>query len=177
MRHTLHPFLRAFSRIALPACALLALVPSAQAVTATTTFQVTATVLKACLLSTPATLAFGTYDPAAATPLDGSTAFNVTCTFGTTYSIGLNPGNSAGASVTTRAMTSPTAGAGNNKLSYGLFKEAARTTNWDNSTLATGYTGNGLLQALTIYGRIPVGQYTAAPGTDYADIVTLTLTY
>jgi spore coat protein U-like protein len=180
MRHTLRPLHRAAARIALPALALLAplaVVTSANAVTATTTFQVTATVLKACLMTTPATLAFGTYDPAAATPLSGTTTFNVTCTFGTPYSLGLNAGTNAGATVTTRAMTSPTAPAGNNKLSYGLFNDSAHTTNWDNSTSATGYTGTGLPQAQTIYGQIPAGQYTAAAATDYADTVTLTLTY
>jgi len=180
MRHTLRPLLLAATRLALPAGALLAplaIMPAAHAATATTTFQVTATVLKACLMTTPGTLAFGNYDPAAATALSGTTTFSVTCTFGTPYSLGLNAGTSAGATITTRAMTSPTAGAGNNKLSYGLFKESAHTTNWDNSTSGTGYTGSGLPQTQTIYGQIPTAQYNAAPATDYADTITLTLTY
>ena len=180
MRHTLRPLLLAAARIALPAGALLAplaVMTSAQAATATTTFQVTATVLKACLMTTPATLAFGHYDPAAATALDGTTTSSVTCTFGTPYSLGLNAGVSAGATITTRAMTSPTAAAGNNKLSYGLFKESAHTTNWDNSTSATGFTGTGLPQVQTIYGQIPTAQYAAAAAADYADTITLTLTY
>ena len=180
MRHTLRPLLLAAARIALPASALLAplaVVTPAQAVTATTTFQVTATVLKACLMTTPATLAFGNYDPAAGTALAGTTTFSVTCTFGTPYSLGLNAGVSAGATITARAMTSPTAAAGHNTLSYGLYKESAHTTNWDNSTSATGYTGTGLPQVQTIYGQIPTAQYAAAAATDYADPITLTLTY
>ena len=177
MRHAFHPLLRTFARSALPAAALLVLAPSASAATATTTFQVTATVLAACLMTTPGTLAFGPYDPAAAVALSGTTSFNVTCTFGTPYSLGLNAGVSAGAAVAARAMTSPTAGAGNNLLSYGLYKEIGHTTNWDNSTSATGYAGSGLPQARTIYGQIPTGQYAAEPATDYADTITLTLTY
>lgn len=177
MRHTLAPLLGKFARLALPASVLLALAPAANAVTVTTTFQVTATVLKACLLSTPPTLAFGTYDPASATPLPGTTTFNVTCTFGTPYSIGLSAGASVGGSITNRAMTSPTAAAGNNLLRYELYKESTYTTNWDNSVAGTGYTGNGVLQPLTVYGRIPINQYTAAAATDYADTITLTLTY
>ncbi|KIQ36196.1 hypothetical protein RT97_01890 [Variovorax paradoxus] len=180
MHDSLRSLLLAAGRIVLPASALLAplaLIQPAHAVTATTTFQVTATVLKACLMTTPATLAFGNYDPAAATALSGTTTFSVTCTFGTPYSLGLNAGTSAGATVTTRAMTSPTAAAGNNKLSYGLFKESTHTTNWDNSTSATGYTGTGLPQTQTVYGQIPTAQYTAAAATDYADTITLTLTY
>lgn len=177
MRCSTRPFLRALAFAACPAAVLLAAAPSAQAATATTTFQVTATVLKACLMSTPGTLAFGSYDPASTTPLAGTTSLNVTCTFGTPYSIGLNAGTGTGATITTRAMTSPTAGVGNNTLAYGLFKESTYATNWDNSVAGTGYVGSGLAQARTIYGRIPVGQYAAAPATDYADTITVTLTY
>ncbi|RZI93994.1 MAG: SCPU domain-containing protein [Rubrivivax sp.] len=136
-----------------------------------------ASVIKACLVTTPPTLGFGTYDPNSATPLANTTTFNVTCTSGTTYSIGMNPGVGSGSSVTNRRMTSSSAAAGSNTLSYGLFKDAAHTVNWDNSISATGYTGNGAVQALTVYGQIPVNQYNAAPATDYSDTITLTLTY
>jgi len=161
------------------ALALLAVLPlqSAQAAAVTATFQVTATVLKACIVSTPATLAFGNYTPSTGTAATGTTAFNVTCTFGTTYSVGLSPGANPGATVTTRKMTSPAAPAGNNLLSYALFKESAMTTNWDDSVLGTGYTATGLPQPYTIYGAIATGQYTASPQVDYADTITLTLTY
>ncbi len=161
----------------LPAAVLMALSPTVHAVTTTNTFQVTASVIKACLITTPPTLAFGTYDPGSATPLNNTTTFNVTCTSGTAYSLGLSPGAASGATVTTRRMTSPSAASGSNTLAYGLFKDAAHSVNWDNSIAATGYTGNGTVQALTIYGQIPVNQYTAAAATDYADTVTLTLTY
>lgn len=159
------------------AAASLVLAPAAHAVTATTTFQVTASVVKACLVTTPATLSFGAYDPNAATPLASTTTFNVTCTAGTAYSIGMSPGVGSGATVTSRRMTSASAAAGSNTLSYGLFKDAAHTVNWDNSASATGYTGNGSAQPLTVYGQIPSNQYNAAPATDYSDTITLTLTY
>ena len=155
-------------------CALLPLAP-AQAASATASFQVTATVVGACLTTTPATLAFGNYSASAATA--GTTTFNVTCTVGTAYSLGLNAGVSAGATVTTRKMTSALAPAGNNTLAYGLFKDSGYATNWDNSTSGTGYTGTGLVQPYTVYGLIPAGQYAAGVAADYADTVTLTLTY
>lgn len=177
MRHLSRPLLRALARTVLPVGALLALAPSAQAASATTTFQVTATVLKACLMSTPATLAFGPYDPASATALAGTTSLNVTCTFGTAYSIGLSPGAGSGATVGNRLMTSGSSAAGNNTLGYGLFKDSAHLNNWDNSIAGTGYVGNGLLQPQTIYGLIPTAQYAAAPATDYIDTITVTLTY
>ncbi|MGA0571373.1 spore coat U domain-containing protein [Variovorax sp. VNK109] len=170
-------FNRALKAAFLSAGVLLACAPAAHAVTATTTFQVTASVVKACLVTTPPTLGFGTYDPNSSTPLNSTTTFYVTCTSGTPYSIGMSPGVSSGASVTTRRMTSASAAAGSNTLSYGLYKDAAHTVNWDNSTAATGYSGNGTAQPLTVYGQIPVNQYTAAPATDYTDTITLTLTY
>ncbi|MDP9879414.1 spore coat protein U-like protein [Variovorax boronicumulans] len=176
MRHQPRSLLRTLARTVLPVGALLTLLP-AQAVTTTTTFQVTATVLKACLMTTPATLAFGPYDPASATALAGTTSLNVTCTFGTPYSLGLSAGSGSGATVTNRLMTSPTAAAGNNTLGYGLFKDSAHQTNWDNSVAGTGYVGNGTPQTQTIYGLIPTGQYTAAPAIDYTDTITVSLTY
>ncbi len=174
MRHSFpHP-----SRTLLGAaisCLLVAMMP-AQAATATTTFQVTATVLKACAMTTPATLAFGDYTPSNVAPLAGTTAFSVICTFGTPYSLGLSAGTSTSASVTTRKMTNAGGVTGSNLLSYGLFKEVGLSTNWDDSATGAGYTANGLTQPYTVYGSIPAGQYGAAPG-NYADTITLTLTY
>ncbi len=160
--------------LALAALTALSVRPAA-ALTATTSFQVTATVLKACLVSTPATLAFGAYTASAAAA--STTSFNVTCTVGTPYSVGLNAGNGTGASVTNRLMTSPTATAGNNLLAYGLFKDSTHATNWDDSASGTGLTGNGLPQPYTIYGLVAAGQYAAAPAVDYADTILLTVTY
>lgn len=147
------------------------------AASATSAFQVTATVLKACAVVGPGALAFGGYAPSSATPLAGSTSFTVLCTYGTPYSVGLDAGLSSGATLTTRKMTSTTASAGNNLLNYGLFKESTFATNWDNSVSGTGYVANGVVQSYTIYGQIPAGQYGAGPAVDYADTVTLTLTY
>ncbi|VWX61462.1 Spore coat protein U domain-containing protein [Burkholderiales bacterium 8X] len=162
--------------LSLSMCLLLLSQP-VQAGTATAFFQVTATVLSACSVTTPGTLAFGSYTPNNASAASGTTAFQVTCTSGTPYSIGLSQGGGSGATVTTRKMTSATAGAGNNTLNYGLYKDSAHTVNWDNSSSATGYVGAGNAQPFTVYGSIPAGQYAAAPASDYADSITLTLSY
>ena len=148
----------------------------ASAASATATFQVTATVLKACAIVGPGTLAFGSYTPSTGTPLAGSTSFTVICTYGTPYSVGLSVGLGSGATLTARKMTSPSS-ASNNLLTYGLFKESTFATSWDNSVSGTGYVANGVIQPYTIYGQIPAGQYGVTPATDYADTVTLTLTY
>ena len=139
-------------------------------------FPITASVITSCALTTPAALSFGNYSPSNSSALTTSTAFSVVCTIGTAYSLGLDAGLSTGASVTTRKMTSSTATSGNNLLAYGLFKDTSGT-NWDNNQTAAGYTATGLVQAYTIHGAIPSGQYAVGAATNYTDTIVLTLTY
>ena len=142
---------------------------AAQAATTTTTFQVTATVLSTCQVSATG-LAFGNYTGA---QTNATSTISVTCTNTTPYNVGLDAGTSAGATVTTRAMTGP-AGA---LLGYALYSDAARSVNWGNTVgtdTVTG-TGTGSAQALMVYGRIPAGSL-PTPGA-YADTVTVTVTY
>lgn len=144
---------------------------SVVAATTTTTFQVTATVLSSCNVSAT-DLAFGTYDPLAAAPTDGNSTVTVQCTLLAPFSIGLNAGVGAGATVATRIMT-----AGGNTLAYSLYQDAARATVWGNtpgSDTVAG-TGTGIAVPFTVYGRIPNGQ-NAAPGS-YADTITVTVNF
>jgi len=141
---------------------------AAQADPATTTFGVSATVLKDCIVSATA-LAFGNYTGAVNS---AQSTVTVTCTNTTTYTVGLGPGLASGATVTTRQMQNGTA-----LLNYGLFSNATWTTNWGN-TSATNWvsgTGNGAAQPLTVYGQIPAGQY-VTPGS-YTDTIAVTVTY
>ena len=143
-----------------------------QAATTTTTFPVTATVLKACLV-TANPLAFGNYDPTATTPLDGTATLSVLCTVGSSFTVGLNPGTATGATVATRHMTS-----GANTLGYALYQEAARISNWGNTPgtdtpLAT--TAPILPTTLTVYGRIPASQN--VPAASYTDTITVAVNY
>ncbi|MDE1148851.1 MAG: spore coat U domain-containing protein [Azospirillaceae bacterium] len=142
----------------------------AQATTASATIAVSATVLSLCTVSASA-LAFGNYSSNAV--LDGSTSVGVTCTNGTTYTVALDNGTTSGATTATRLM----AGSGSNTLGYSLYKDTSRATVWGNTvgTNTTAGTGNGSLQTLNVYGRIPASQY-VAPGA-YTDTVTVTLTY
>ena len=96
----------------------------------------------------------------------------VTCTNTTPYTVGLDAGTFTGATVTTRRMTGPAAA----PLSYSLFSDAGRTTNWGNTAGSwVSGTGNGSSQTLNVYGRIPAAQY-ATPGA-YTDTITVTVTY
>lgn len=137
--------------------------------TVTTTFAVSATVQATCVISATA-LSFGTYTGA----VDNATStVSVTCTNTTTYNVSLNPGTASGASVTTRKMTGPSSAL----LNYTLYSNSSRTTNWGQTigTDTVAGTGNGVAQALTVYGTIPASQY-VTPGS-YADTITATVTY
>lgn len=148
------------------------LAPAAEAATTTTTFPVTATVLKACIV-TAAPLAFGNYDPTATSPVDTTATLSVLCTVGTSFTVGLNAGTGSGATVTTRQMTN-----GANTLNYALYQEATRTSNWGNTPgtdTPAATTAPVLASTLTVYGRLPASQN--VPVGSYADTVTVTVNY
>lgn len=141
----------------------------AQTNPATTTFNVTATVLKDCIVSATA-LPFGNYIGAA---VNVSSTVTVTCTSGTTYTVGLNQGLTTGATVTTRQMgiTQPAGG-----LNYSLLTTSYSGANWGNTSGSwVSGTGNGAAQALTVYGVLPAAQY--VPPGSYTDTITATVTY
>ena len=149
--------------------ALLLSPVSSFAATDSTTFAVTATVLSTCAVAA-SPLAFGNYSMA---QLDSSAPLLVTCTNGTTYTVGLSAGVGAGASVASRKLTGPASQA----LTYALYGDVGRTTLWGQTigvdTIAG--TGNGAAQTLTVYGRVPASQ---GPGAGaYTDTITVTLTY
>ncbi len=139
-----------------------------QAATATSAIAVSATVLSFCTI-TAAPLIFGNYT---SVTLDGTTTVTVVCTLSTPYQVTLNAGTGTGATVAVRKLTN-----GAVTLNYSLYSDAARATVWG-ATIGTdsvGGTGTGLTQALTVYGRIPAGQF-PTPGA-YSDVVTATITY
>jgi spore coat protein U-like protein len=154
------------------AAGALGLPLAGQAATTTAQFTVSATVLKTCRISAT-DLAFGDYDPEATAAKDASSTITVRCTKNTTYNVGLNAGNGSGATVTDRKMTGPNGAT----LNYGLYRDAARTTNWGNTagTDTEPGTGTGATQTFTVYGRIPADQWVEAGS--YTDTITATITY
>ena len=81
--------------LAASALSLLAVATPAAAQSATSSFQVSANVLKTCTISaTP--IGFGNYDPVgayAATPADQTGTVTVRCTRGTSWSVALGAGD------------------------------------------------------------------------------------
>ena len=144
-------------------------VTPAMAATATTTFQVTATVAATCLISATS-LAFGSYTGVVA---NATSTISVTCTNTTPYNVGLDAGTASGATVTTRKMTGPASAL----LNYALYRDSAHTLNWGNTvgTDTQSGTGSGSAQSLTVYGQVAASQF-VAPGS-YTDTITATVSY
>lgn len=143
-----------------------------QAATATTSFLVTATVLKFCtVVATP--MAFGNYT--SSTDAISTSTITVTCTNGTGYDIGLDAGAAAGATVTTRQMSGTVVTAA--RLNYFLYSDSSRTVNWGNTvgTDTVHLTAGVAPIVSTVYGRVPSGQFVSPDA--YLDTINVTVTY
>ena len=150
----------------------------ASAAQATGTFQATASVNPNCLVSAN-DLAFGAYDPSSATDLDVNTTISVRCTRNTAFTVALNAGVTAGATLAQRRMTN-----GTDFMNFNLYTTAARATIFGDGTGGTGTipgTGAGMgvpqAQGVTVYGRIPAGQTLLSTGTYTETTITATVTY
>jgi spore coat protein U-like protein len=131
-------------------------------------FYARATVSSQCSVSA-GTLNFGNAG-LLTSATDGTTAISVQCANGVAYEVGLVNGQNA--SGTTRRMRNAT-----RYVTYEVYRNSARTQRWGNTLNAdtvTG-TGNGNIQNLSVYGRVPA-QTTPNAGT-YTDVVVVTVTY
>jgi spore coat protein U-like protein len=134
------------------------------------TFTINATVAANCLVTTQ-NIDFGPKGILDAN-VDAPGQVSVTCTPGTAYTVSLN-GGTTGAAPTARKMSK-----GAETVTYGLYKDAARTQPWGDAATPGSTvpgTGNGVTQPLTVYGRVPP-QATPSAGV-YTDTVVVTITY
>ena len=121
-----------------------------------------------CTSFTATAVNFGTYTGTVVSP--GSSPFTINCPSGQSYQILLNQGQSSTGTETVRKMSNGTA-----RLNYGLYQNAAHTTNFGNSS-ASGYvpgTGSGTAQTIPMYPQLTAGQ-NVATGT-YTDTITASL--
>jgi spore coat protein U-like protein len=169
-------FMRKFLTALLTTGALLGAVGSASAATATTTFAVTATVLKNCTVSA-LPLAFGNY-----TPLGGALAVNTTvsvsCTSTTTFNTELTAGATAGSTIAQRLLND---GAGHT-LQYNLYTTAGLSTPWGTTigtnTVAGVGAGMGTPVVQTVYGQlVDSAANQAVPPGAYSDTITVNVVY
>jgi spore coat protein U-like protein len=137
--------------------------------TANPTFTVRATVVNDCSV-VPQDIDFGSHGVLTSN-IDASAQLLVNCVPGTAYTIGLN-GGLAAAAPTARLMKKGAA-----SITYGLYRDAARTQAWGDTigTNTVAGTGIGSVQTYTVFGRVPPQ---AAPSAGiYADTVVVTVTY
>ena len=121
-------------------------------------------------------LAFGVYPPFSGAATNSTGQVQVRCSGGFTgiYTIALNSGLNSGGSFASRKMAS-----GANRLSYQLYRDAARTSVWGDGTGGTSIVStlcnNNCNDTATVYGSVPALQ-NVAPGA-YVDTVIVTVTY
>lgn len=135
-------------------------------------FTVRLTNNSSCTVNTTA-LNFGTQFNLSANR-DATNTITVNCTAGTAYTVGLSNGTGGGTGPTARRMTNT---ATPSYVTYGIFRDAARTQPWGDisGTNTAAATGNGTNQAFTGYGRVPV--QVEPPTLTYTDTVIATITY
>jgi spore coat protein U-like protein len=163
----------------LSAGTLLAVAGAAHAANpATTTLGVSATVLKNCTVTAPTAVAFGNYTPTAGA-VSANGTLNVNCTKGTTFTVSLNKGTTAGGSIAQRLMSD---GSGDT-LQYNLYTTSGFATVWGDGTgssVTQGGTGTGMGTAvvMTVYGSLPDNATNqAVPPGAYTDTVTVSVAY
>lgn len=138
------------------------------------------TILCSCLAST-SSVAFGAYNPlsGSATSSTGNVAVSCGGVLGllVPYDIALSAGGYG--SYSARQM-----GSGVNRLNYNLYTSGTHATVWGDGSGSTQIVSGsvtilllgGTTQNRTVFGRIPAGQTSVAPGS-YSDTVTVTVTY
>lgn len=165
--------MQSYRKVMLAGALSLAAISNGQcATTVTNSFAVQMTITSQCTVSNPTTLNFGSSGLIAAA-INQTNTFNVTCTNTTPYTVGLDPGLNASSGQ--RRMKGGTTN--NEYISYNLYSDTARTIAWGNVTGSwVSGSGTGAATSYTVYGQVPA-QNTPSPSTNYADTVTISVTY
>lgn len=132
--------------------------------------NVRATVANTCRITAATDLDFGAVT-ALPNNRDQTSTIQFQCPVGASWQVGLDNGSHAEGD--TRRMAGPDG----RYLRYELYRDPQRSQRWGNtrnSDMSQG-TGTDATQTLTVHGRVPA-QPTPVPG-NYADTVTITLTY
>jgi len=161
------------------ALAAVAMSSAALAGSADANLAVSASIASECIISSGTPVDFGVYSPIVANltaAIDQTGTVSVTCTTGSTpATVALDQGlwadTASTAAVPVRRMKDPVSGA---FLSYGLYKEVGRTTNWGSAGRAVA-TPDGTAHAETVYGRLPGAQN--KPVGSYSDTVVATVSF
>jgi spore coat protein U-like protein len=138
--------------------------------TASGTASVTATVSSNCTVSST-NVSFGAQGILSGN-IDAQGTLSIQCSSQLPYTVSLSGGNSGATDPTQRKMTR-----GANSITYGLYRDAARSLGWGSTAgvdTASG-TGTGVTQTFTVYGRVP--PQTTPKANTYTDSIVATVTY
>ncbi|WP_235941147.1 Csu type fimbrial protein [Acinetobacter kanungonis] len=127
-------------------------------------FKVKITVLESCEFTSTSDVEFNAVDRSTKAGSTAKGQLNVTCTKNTPYQIAL-----AGSGAMSNTNLSSTS-----KVPYKLYRDAARTAEWNDTNLLKK-TGNGKDQAIPVYAKLD-GNTNVEAG-NYVDTVTATVTY
>ncbi len=135
-----------------------------------TPFTVTATAIDVCTLSASA-MSFGDI-PATSSAVNASSTLTTRCSASTPYTITLNGGLTGATNPTLRKMRQ-----GSNELTYGLYRDAARSLAWGSSAGVNDMSGSGtgFSQPIPVFGRVP--QQSTPPAGIYSDTIIATIAY
>jgi len=133
-----------------------------------TTFKVTATVIKGCVVSAT-DLALGNYDPAATSDLAPGTASTIAITCTKNTSITVSPLTTANSFKMHSAITME-------DLTYKLYQDNPGTKDWSTTNWTKPSAGATTAVNFTVYGFVPKNQNVGA-AADYTDTVTVTVTF
>lgn len=158
------------------------IIPSTNANTATSTFQVLITILKSCSVTAGTSSNIDLNSVNAGESATGNSTISVNCSKTTPYFIGLSPSTiNGGTSTGSGAMASSLNSATNtDKVPYQLNQTSATGAVWGNTatttTIGNGVagTGTGLDQSYTVYATASNTNFTP---DSYADTVTVTVNY
>jgi len=154
---------------------------TAQATTATSSFQVQMTITSSCAVTTaPGNINLGSFvaTSSALTTASGNTTFKVNCSNKTPFTVGLAP--SAGNGGTANGTGSMLGATNGDKVPYTLYSNSGLTTVWGNTpgTNTMAGTGGGMASgkavSFTAYAQATSADF--APDS-YADTVTVNVNY
>jgi spore coat protein U-like protein len=139
------------------------------ATTTTNAFGVSTAVAASCSISGVSNIGFSGYNPTLTSTGTGS--ISALCSKDTPYTLSLSAGVGTFAN---RAMSGPVT----DKLNYNVFLDAGYTSIFGDGTSTTSSvsaTGTGAVQAITVYGKIPSGQFINVGS--YSETLTVSLVY
>jgi spore coat protein U-like protein len=150
----------------------LAASPGLFAASKTATIQVTLTIQNDCTIAANP-LDFGSTGVLAGN-LDQATNLSVTCTTGTPYNIALDAGTTPNSVISARTLENA---ALTGVVQYNLYRDLSRTQLWGQTVGSDTVSGigNGNLQTIPVFGRVPA-QPTPAADT-YTSTVTATIMF